>query len=184
MEELREDKFNQINRLREKHKSKCEEIKSSFEKENNLIKKRFEVLNKYNDDLKEELMELQKKVEAIEKKDIQIKCLLQENQKLNETLTHSSSNLETHIEILERYNKQIEKLTNIQLELEQKLGIVNSEKSNLFSYKETFPYVLKESLKWAAGKKSNLKHSLRSLGEEDFSAIKGCFEEAGFNLNI
>lgn len=143
-----------------------------------------EVMNKYNDDLKEQIMELQKKNESVEKKDIQINSLMIENQTLNEALKHKSSNLDTHIDILERHNKNIEKLTNIQLELEQKLAVVNSEKSNLFSFKETFPYVLKEALKWSSGKKSNLKHSLRNLNEDDFTVIKHCFDDAGIPLNF
>lgn len=79
---------------------------------------------------------------------------------------------------------EIEKLSSIQLELEQKLAIVYSEKSNLFSFKETFPYVLKEALKWLSGKKSNLKHSLKNLSEEDYQLIKSCFDESGIPLNL
>jgi len=184
LEELRAEKFEQINKLREKNKAKLEDIKQNYEKEMLQMKKRFEVINKYNDDLKEQLMELQKKNETTEKKDFQIKTLSVENQKLNETLNYKNSNLETHLEMFDKNKQEIEKLSSIQLELEQKLAIVYSEKSNLFSFKETFPYVLKEALKWLSGKKSNLKHSLRNLNEEDYMLIKNCFEESGVPLNL
>lgn len=184
LEELRAEKFNQINKLREKQKIKLEDMKKNYEKELTQQKKRLEVLNKYNDDLKEQLIELQKKNETTEKKDFQIKTLISENQKLNEALNYKNSNLETHLEMFEKNKFEIEKLSSIQLELEQKLAIVFSEKSNLFSFKETFPYVLKETLKWVTGKKSNLKHSLRNLNEEDFQLIKSCFDESGLPLNF
>lgn len=53
------------------------------------------------------------------------------------------------------------------MELQQKLAILNAEKSNLISYKETYPYVLRESLKWVLNKSSALKHSLKSLQQDD-----------------
>ena len=59
---------------------------------------------------------------------------------------------------------------------------MNSEKSNLLSFKETFPYVLKETLKWMENKKNNLKHSLRNLNEDDMYEIKMCFNEVGISL--
>lgn len=184
MEELRAEKFEQINKLREKNKAKIEEMKQNYEKELQMQKKRLEVINKHNDDLKEQLVELSKKGESSDKKDYQLKALTQENQKLHEALTYKNNNLETHLEMFDKNKQEIEKLASIQLELEQKLAIVYSEKSNLFSFKETFPYVLKEALKWLSGKKSNLKHSLRNLNEEDFQLIKSCFEESGIPLNL
>lgn len=147
-------------------------------------KKRLEVLNRHNDDLKEQLIDLQKKTESTDKKDFQLKTLSIENQKLHEALNYKNSNLETHLEMFEKNKQEIEKLSSIQMELEQKLAIVYSEKSNLFSFKETFPYVLKETLKWLSGKKSNLKHSLKNLNEEDYQLIKSCFEESGIPLNL
>ena len=38
------------------------------------------------------------------------------------------------------------------MDLETKLAFLNAEKSNLISFKETFPYILKESLKWVLNK--------------------------------
>lgn len=184
LEELRAEKFEQINKLREKNKLKLEDLKQNYEKELMQYKKRFDVINKYNDDLKQQLVELQKKGETTDKKDFQLKTLAVENQKLNEALNYKNSNLETHLEMFQKNKFEIEKLSSIQMELEQKLAIVFSEKSNLFSFKETFPYVLKESLKWLSGKKSNLKHSLRNLNEEDYLLIKSCFDESGVPLNI
>ena len=107
-----------------------------------------------------------------------------ENNKLNDALNHKTSNLETHIQVLEHYTQEIQKGSSIQMELEQKLAILNSEKANLISFKETYPYVLKEALKWVTNKKSNLKHSLRNLNEEDMIEIKNCFSEVGLPINF
>jgi chromosome segregation ATPase len=184
LEELRAEKFEQINKLREKNKNKIEELKQNYERELQMQKKRLEVINKYNDDLKEQLIDLQKKTESVDKKEHQLNALASENHKLHEALTFKNSNLETHLEMFDKNKHEIEKLSSIQLELEQKLAIVYSEKSNLFSFKETFPYVLKEALKWLSGKKSNLKHSLRNLNEDDYLLIKSCFEDSGIPLNL
>ena len=40
---------------------------------------------------------------------------------------------------------------------------MNAEKSGLLSLKETYPYVLREAIKYAKGENSKLKHSLKSL---------------------
>lgn len=48
----------------------------------------------------------------------------------------------------------------------------------------TFPYVLRESLKWLLNKNNKLKHSLKSLNEEDIELIKSVFVEVGTPLNI
>jgi len=64
------------------------------------------------------------------------------------------------------------------------LGLINAEKSNLISLKETYPYVLKESLKWVLNKSSKLHHSLKSLNEEDIIEIKDIFKEVGVPLNF
>lgn len=61
-----------------------------------------------------------------------------------------------HIQVIENFTKDIEKLTGIREDLEQKLAFMNSEKSQLISFKESFPYILKgnlcldnlEALKW------------------------------------
>ena len=48
-----------------------------------------------------------------------------------------------HIQVIENFTKDIEKLTGIREDLEQKLAFMNSEKSQLISFKESFPYILK-----------------------------------------
>lgn len=56
---------------------------------------------------------------------------------------HKTSNLETHLQVIENFTKDIMKLTSQKEDLEQKLAFLNSEKSNLVSFKESFPYILK-----------------------------------------
>jgi len=69
-------------------------------------------------------------------------------------------------------------------EFEQQLAILHSEKANLLSYKESFPYILKEILKWMQNKSNTLRHSLRNLNDEDLNEIKDAFREAGINYNF
>lgn len=85
--------------------------------------------------------------------------------------------------MIENFTKDIVKLTGVKEDLEQKLAFLNSEKSNLVSFKESFPYILKgttwrcriESLKWVLNKNSKLKHALKSIGEEDQLVLRECF---------
>lgn len=48
-----------------------------------------------------------------------------------------------HIQVIENFTKDIEKLTGVREDLEQKMAFMNSEKGNLISFKESFPYILK-----------------------------------------
>lgn len=61
---------------------------------------------------------------------------------------------------------------------------MHAEKISLQSFKETFPYVLKETLKWVANKKNNLKHAIKCMSEEDQEEIKDIIKNIGFNLNL
>ena len=109
---------------------------------------------------------------------------MQENQKLNDALTHKTSSMETSSQVITQLSKEIEKLTSLRMDLEQKLAFMKSENSNLQSFKETFPYVLKESLKWVVNKNSKLKHSLKNLNEDDVEQVRECFKDAGIPLNF
>lgn len=52
------------------------------------------------------------------------------------------------------------------------------------SFKETFPYILRESLKYVLNRGSKLKHSLKPLNDEDFEQVKSCFIEVGYELKL
>lgn len=52
------------------------------------------------------------------------------------------------------------------------------------SFKETFPYILRESLKYVLNRGSKLKHSLKPLNDEDFEQVKSCFTEVGYDLKL
>jgi hypothetical protein len=69
--------------------------------------------------------------------------------------------------MLEKETQENKKLKLVQLDLEQKLAILNAQQSNCISFKETFPYVLRESLRYVQKKPSKLKHSLRTLSDEE-----------------
>ena len=82
--------------------------------------------------------------------------------------------------------KDIEKLTHLKSDLEQKIGYINSEKANLVSFKETFPYVLRESLKFVMPeyKNSTLKHSLKNLEDDDSLKVRSVFKDLGLDLKF
>jgi bacterioferritin (cytochrome b1) len=46
----------------------------------------------------------------------------------------------------------------------------------LQSYKETFPFILSESLNWMQGKNNKLRHSIKTLNKEDEQVIKRVFK--------
>jgi hypothetical protein len=75
-------------------------------------------------------------------------------------------------------------MSSIRHDLEQKLAILNSEKFKLVSYKETYPYVLKETLKFLTKKTSRLQHSLKQLTEEEAQQVRDTFKDVGIELNF
>ncbi len=44
---------------------------------------------------------------------------------------------------------------------------MNMEKANFISLKETYPYILRESIKMVTNKSARLKHYLKVLNPED-----------------
>ena len=64
------------------------------------------------------------------------------------------------------------------------MGLINAEKFNLISLKETYPDVLKESIKYVLKKNSKLAHALKSRAEEDVEELRGIFKEVGVPLNL
>lgn len=97
-------------------------------------------------------------------------------------MNSKTSNLETHMQVIENFTRDIERLTGMKEDLEQKLAFLNSEKSNLISFKESFPYILKESLKWLMNKNSKIRHAIRALNDDDQQIIRECFTELGINI--
>jgi accessory colonization factor AcfC len=66
-------------------------------------------------------------------------------------------------------------------DMESALAIMKAERANFESYKETFPFILRESLNWVQQKNNKLKHSLKTLTNEDILVIKGVFKELNLN---
>ena len=48
-------------------------------------------------------------------------------------------------------------------DIEASLAIMKAESANFESYKETFPFILRESLNWVQNKNNKLKHSIKTL---------------------
>ena len=49
------------------------------------------------------------------------------------------------------------------------------------SFKETFGFILRESLSWVQSKPNKLKHSVKTLSKEDLEIIRESFRELGLN---
>lgn len=77
-----------------------------------------------------------------------------------------------NLSVLVKFKQDIEKQANIKQDLEQKLAILNAEKSNLQSLKETYPYVLKEAMKCVLQQNNKLRHSLKQLNDDDVQLIR------------
>lgn len=80
---------------------------------------------------------------------------------MQEKLVASQRNLETTTQVLNEFLKQIEKASSMKLDLENQLAYIKSENCKLMSFKETYPYILREALKYVLNKSSKLKHSLK-----------------------
>jgi hypothetical protein len=82
-------------------------------------------------------------------------------------------------------NKEIQKkyegLEGRYNEIEAQLAMLKAEKANFESYKETFAFILRESLNWVTNKNNKLKHSVKTLNTEDMQMIKAVFKELDYN---
>ncbi|CAK55991.1 unnamed protein product (macronuclear) [Paramecium tetraurelia] len=181
---LQQDKFNEIIKLREDYKQKKQKMKEDLEQEKirKSLKNNLEHFIKQNEELKAKNMTYYEKYEQAQKNQQHLKQMSAENQRLSQRLEEKSENLDMHIQVIENFTKDIEKLTSIREDLEQKLAFMNSEKSQLVSFKESFPYILKEALKWVLKQNSKIKHAMKSVGEEEQKIIRDCFHEVGINV--
>lgn len=48
-------------------------------------------------------------------------------------------------------------------DIESQLAMLKAEKANFESYKETFAFILRESINWVTNKNNKLKHSIKTL---------------------
>ena len=65
------------------------------------------------------------------------------------------------------------------MNLQEEIAILSIENANFRSFKESFSFVLRESLCWALNRKNKLQHSMKSLDEEDKVLITKTFQEVG-----
>ena len=93
-----------------------------------------------------------------------------------------TSTLETHTLVMNQYKTEIENMANAKLDLEQKCANYKSEMLNLKSLRETYPYLLKEALKFVLNKKHKLVHSLKPFTQEELVSIQEAFNDAGVDL--
>jgi hypothetical protein len=77
--------------------------------------------------------------------------------------------------------KKYESLESRYNEIEAQLAMLKAEKANFESYKETFAFILRESLNWVTNKNNKLKHSVKTLTNEDMQMIKAVFKELDYN---
>ncbi|EGR28299.1 hypothetical protein IMG5_179190 [Ichthyophthirius multifiliis] len=166
------------------YKNKLDLYKQQNEQERERNVRKIATQNKYMEELKIKNMELTEQNQELTKKSIQLKELIKENEKLRENNSIKQQNLDTLQLVFQEQQKQLEKNSNLKLDLENKLAFMKSEQFQLVSFKESFPYLLRESLKYILNRNSKLKHSLKTLNEEDIQQVKECFLEVGVELNL
>ncbi|KAL4491464.1 hypothetical protein ABPG72_008120 [Tetrahymena utriculariae] len=170
--------------LKKKNKQKLEQQKQIYENEKQELQRKIEVQVKYIDEIRAKNMELINQNQELKTKSIQANNLIQENERLREQLAAKQFNLETNTQVLNEFSKQIEKKAGIIIELENQLAYIKSYNCQLISFKETFPYILRESLKYALNRNSMIKHSLSKLNDEDINQVKDCFTKAGIEFKF
>eukprot|EP00828_Plagiopyla_frontata_P010791 TRINITY_DN1584_c0_g1_i9.p1 TRINITY_DN1584_c0_g1~~TRINITY_DN1584_c0_g1_i9.p1 ORF type:complete len:496 (+),score=111.14 TRINITY_DN1584_c0_g1_i9:138-1625(+) len=171
-QELSTKKTNEIIELQKKEKIKRQELQQNYVKNFDSQKRMISLLNQENSELKCTLIEQKTQKDQTTKTTLDFTQLQQQTNQLQDLLSHRQSNLETHQLIIEQYSNEISRSANAIVDLEQKFAIVHAQKISLEAFKETFPYVLKETLKWVANKQNKLKHAVKCLTEEDQNEVK------------
>ncbi|KAM3144212.1 hypothetical protein pb186bvf_003674 [Paramecium bursaria] len=151
IQRLQQDKFNEMQKLREDYKNKKQKFRQELDKEKqdylNMIraqmKQTIDHLLEQNDALKAKNVTFQEKLEGSQKQLQSLKGLQNEFNRTKQQLEEKCHALDMHIQVIDNFTKDIEKLTGIREDLEQKIAFMNSEKSILISYKESFPYILR-----------------------------------------
>ena len=78
--------------------------------------------------------------------------------------------------------KKMEDLQEQYGHLQEQFVVIKSENMNFKSYKDTFNYVLRESLNFVTNKGNRLQHSLKTLDEEDKQMVRKTLSEFGIKI--
>lgn len=133
--------------------------------------KNIRLMNAHLDDLKTQNVDLQRELsEAADKKG----GSTAERKNLEESIRLKQNNINS----LKSLNAEKDKKIN---ELEFRLASINAQVATMQSYKETFPFILSETLAWLQRKNNKLKHSIKTLSNEDEATIRKIFKDADLN---
>lgn len=82
---------------------------------------------------------------------------------LEESLRLKQNNINILTALTQEQEQRINKLKEDCETVESSLAMMRAERANFESYKETFPFILRESLNWVMNKNNKLKHSIKTL---------------------
>lgn len=172
LEEERSDKHREIDKVKEKLNQKIADLREKANRNQHTNDENFRMMNTHIDDLKSQNMDLQRELQ-------------EHNDRRGGSLVIERKNLEEALKLKQRNIDSLKTLTGEKdhriNNLEYQLATVNSEIANLQSFKETFPFILSESLSWVMGKSNKLKHSLKTLSSEEEKSIKRVFKDLSLN---
>jgi predicted RNase H-like nuclease (RuvC/YqgF family) len=171
VEDERTEKHVEIERVKEKCANKVAELRKAYARGQAEQEKNIRLMNAHLDDLKTQNVDLQRELsEATDRKG----GSGGERKNLEESIRLKQNNINS----LKSLNAEKDKRIN---ELEFRLASINAQVATMQSYKETFPFILSETLAWLQRKNNKLKHSIKTLSNEDEATIRKIFKDADLN---
>ncbi len=106
-----------------------------------------------------------------------MKQFIAEKKQFSDSIRLKQNNIDSLSRLSNEKQKQIDKAKEQINKIEGELAILRAEMANISSYKETFAFILRESLNWVMNQNNKLKHSVKTLNTEDYNLIKNVFDE-------
>jgi chromosome segregation ATPase len=172
IEDERTEKHLEIEKAKEKCAAKVAELRKTYARGQAEMEKNIRLMNAHLDDLKSQNVDLQR--ELADAPDRRGGTSTADRKNLEESIRLKQNNINS----LKSLNGEKDKRIN---ELEFRLASINAQVATLQSYKETFPFILSETLAWVQRKNNKLKHSIKTLSNEDEATIRKIFKEADLN---
>lgn len=182
VEEIREDKYAQIEKIKEDCRLKIDLARKKTDKIKETYEEQLKMINLHLDDIKNENIELQKRITESPGSDSKMKGFVVEKKKYEESLKLKQNHLNSQIALNDEKTRQILQLKEEIQVISEKMAYLSSEKANLDYFKENFWYLLRESLNYVLQKNNKLKHAMNSLETKDKQTLKETFSAVGRKL--
>jgi chromosome segregation ATPase len=158
----------ELTKAKEDYKKKIQTYKDRYQLATEDFNKRFEMVKNENSKLKAQIVDYKTNHDSIQKKEKIIENLYEEKRRLTESVNFVNQKYDTNQRVIEEvFSRDIERKTNRIEELDFERAMINSQITELKSKFDGLHDATRESIKRAAGKNHNLKHSLKTLEEMD-----------------